>query len=244
MLGDSDLLPVERTSTAQSIASGLGAGPITIPDTELLFHGDFKRVGSDLKIVGHDGRSFIVHGYFKSDHPAALFSPSGAVLTGDIVAALAGPMAPGQYAQAGGTLATSDAQLIGRVATVSGDATAVRNGVAVALNVGDPIYKGDVIQTGTGSAVAIIFADKTTFDLGASARMVINDFVYDPNGSHNVEAVNLVQGTISFLAGAIAHDGDMKVGTPAATMGIRGTAVNVSISADNGATNFRHGGAG
>jgi len=35
----------------------------------------------------------------------------------------------------------------------------------------------------------------------------------------------------------VAKSGDMKVGTPVATMGIRGTAVNVTISADNGATN-------
>jgi len=34
----------------------------------------------------------------------------------------------------------------------------------------------------------------------------------------------------------VAKSGDMKVGTPVATMGIRGTAVSVTINADNGAT--------
>ena len=99
------------------------------------------------------------------------------------------------------------------------------------------MLKGDVIQTGGNSAVGIIFTDGATFNLAANARMVLNEFVYDPNGSANSAAISLVQGTINFLAGQVAKTGDMKVGTPVATMGIRGTAVNVTISADNGATN-------
>ncbi|HEX3598868.1 MAG TPA: hypothetical protein VHU84_01925, partial [Lacipirellulaceae bacterium] len=117
----------------------------TIPDAELLFQGDFKRAGHDLKIIGHDGRTFVVHDYFKTDNPHTLFAPDGAALTGDIVAALAGPLAPGEYAQA--TAPQSSAQPIGRVATAQGTAVAVRNGVAVTLNVGDAVFKGDVIQT-------------------------------------------------------------------------------------------------
>ena len=89
-------------------------------------------------------------------------------------------VAPGQYAQAGGAPAPSDAQPIGRVATVSGNATAVRNGVAVTLNVGDAVYKGDVVQTAGNSAVGVIFGDGTTFNLTANARMVLNEFVYNP----------------------------------------------------------------
>ena len=53
--------------------------------------------------------------------------------------------------------------------------------------------------------------------------------VYDPNGSDNKSLLSLVQGTISFVAGATAKHGDMKVDTPVATMGIRGTAVLVEI---------------
>ena len=207
---------------------------ITIPDAHLLFHGDFKRASNDLKITDDTGKTFVVHDYFKTDHRATLFSPQGASLTGDIVAALAGPLAPGQYAQASAPV--TDVKPIGRVATAQGNAIAVRNGVAVTLSVGDPIYKSDVVQTAGDSAVGVIFSDGTTFNLSANARMVLNEFVYDPNGSANSAAISLVQGTINFLAGQVAKTGDMKVGTPVATMGIRGTAVNVTIGADNGAT--------
>ena len=53
--------------------------------------------------------------------------------------------------------------------------------------------------------------------------------VYDPNGSNNSSLLSLVAGTISFVAGETAKHGDMKVDTPVATMGIRGTAVLVEI---------------
>ena len=237
MLGDNGPLSVELNSTPDSFGSSAEAGMFTIPDAELLFQGNFKRAGHDLKIVGHDGKTFIVHDYFKTDNLHTLFAPDGAALTGDIVAALAGPLAPGEYAQA--TPPQSNAQPIGRVATEQGTAVAVRNGVAVTLNVGDAVFKGDVIQTQGDSKVGIIFGDGTTFDLGANARMVLNDFVYNPApGSVNSALINLVQGSITFLAGEVAHSGDMRVNTPVASIGIRGTAVQVDIDVNNGTTNL------
>src|SRR6202040_4214127 len=59
-----------------------------------------------------------------------------------------------------------------------------------------------------------------------------------PNGSNNSSLLSLVQGTITFVAGETAKHGNMKVDTPVATMGIRGTAVLVEIAADNGPTKF------
>ena len=67
------------------------------------------------------------------------------------------------------------------------------------------------------------------FGLASNAKMVLNEMVYDPNGSNNTSLLSLVAGTISFVAGATAKQGDMKVDTPVATMGIRGTAVLVEI---------------
>ena len=215
---------------------GLGADLITVPDAHLLFNGDFQRSGPDLKIVGQDGQSLLVPNYFKGEKNPTLLSPEGAALTGDIVEALAGPRAPGQYAQAGAQ--TSDQPAIGRVEQVAGNATIVRNGVAITANQGDVVRKGDVVQTGSDGQIAVLFADGSTFSLSASARMVLNDFVYQSGGSNNSALISLVQGTIGFVAGQVAKTGDMRVETPVATMGIRGTAVLVEISANNGQTKF------
>jgi hypothetical protein len=80
---------------------------VTIPDAHFLFHADFKRTGSDLTLTGDDGHRVVVPGYFQHEHLPTLLSPEGAALTGDIVEALAGSVAPGQYAQATATVPRS-----------------------------------------------------------------------------------------------------------------------------------------
>ena len=211
---------------------GFGHAFITFPDAHFLFHADFKRTGSDLSLTGKDGHRVVVPDYFKHDKLPTLLSPEGAALTGDIVEALVGPRAAGQYAQAGAPAAAPE--IIGRVATASGGTTAVRNGVSVTLNQGDAVYKGDVIQTAGNSAIGVVFTDGTTFALTSNARMVLNEFVYNPGGSQNSTLINLIQGSFTFLAGEVARSGDMKVSTPAAIIGIRGTAVQVDIDLNNG----------
>ena len=98
--------------------------------------------------------------------------------------------------------------------------------------VGEAIYLGDILTTGADSKVGITFADDTAFDLSSNARMVMTEFVYDPNSKANSTLLSLTKGTFTFVAGKIAKSGDMKVDTPVATMGIRGTTPHVEISED------------
>ncbi len=193
-------------------------------DANLLFSGDYKRSGLDL-VLSKDGHEHVVSDYFKGSLRAALSSPDGAQLSGDLVTALVGEV---QLAQLGGG-ANAAAQVIGTVSKLSGSATAIRNGVSVMLNVGDQVQKGDVVQAGGDSSLTLTFVDGTVFGLSANARMVLNEMVYDPNGSSNSSLLSLVQGTITFVAGETAKHGNMRVDTPVATMGIRGTAVLVEI---------------
>ncbi|WP_316197974.1 VCBS domain-containing protein [Bradyrhizobium sp. SZCCHNS2002] len=200
---------------------------IVVPDAHFLFNADFKRSGADLILSG-DGRELVLHDYFKGEKRAPLASPDGAHLSGDLVSTLTGSV---QVSQAGGTPAAGQVtgQVIGHVTKLQGTATAIRNGVSIILHQGDNVEKGDVVQSGSDSTLGITFIDGTVFGLASNARMVLNEMVYDPNGSNNSSLMSLVAGTISFVAGATAKHGDMKVDTPVATMGIRGTAVLVQI---------------
>jgi VCBS repeat-containing protein len=202
------------------------AGAITVADPYLLFSGDYKRSGPDL-ILSKDGREHVVENYFVGEKRAALAAPDGAQLSGEIVSALAGHV---QYAQASG--AVDAGKVIGHVTKLAGNATVIRNGVSVVLNMGDNVHKGDVVQAGSNSSLGITFIDGTVFGLASNARMVLNEMVYDPNGTSNSSFLTLVQGTITFVAGQTAKHGDMKIDTPVATMGIRGTACLVEIGFD------------
>src|ERR1700693_1280707 len=171
------------------------ADAIIVPDSQLLFNGDFKRDGVDL-VLSHDHHELVLHDYFKGEKRAALSTPDGAHLTGDLVNALTGHT---EYAQAGG--ATAAAQVIGHVTKLNGNATAMRNGVSIILNNGDNVEKGDVVQSGSDSTLGITFIDGTVFGLSSNAKMVLNEMIYDPNGSNNSALMSLVAGTISFVAG-------------------------------------------
>jgi VCBS repeat-containing protein len=200
-----------------------GSNAIIVADAHLLFTGDFRRSGSDL-VISKDHRQVIIDDYFRTEKRPALASRDGAALSGDVVQALAGEL---QYAQA--TAPVSPGLIIGRVSKLAGSATVIRNGVSIELNIGDNVRKGDVVQTGSASSLGIVFVDGTVFGLASNARMVLNEMVYDPSGSSNSSLLTLVQGTITFVAGETAKRGDMRVETPTATMGIRGTAVLVEI---------------
>ena len=210
-----------------SISTHAPSDAIIVPDAHLLFNGDFKRSGVDLILSAQD-RELVLPEYFKGEKRATLASPDGAHLTGDIVNALAGYT---QFAQADGSASVAPQQ-IGHVTKLTGNATAIRNGVSIMLNQGDTVHKGDVVQSGSDSTLGITFIDGTVFGLASNAKMVLNEMIYDPNGSDNKSLLSLVAGTISFVAGATAKKGDMKVDTPVATMGIRGTAVLVEIDFD------------
>ena len=203
------------------------AGIVTIPDAHLLFAGDFERSGTDLIISDREHR-VVVTDYFKGEKRPTLVSPDGAPLEPAVVEALSGHTA---YAQAGTAPA---AKLVGNVAKMTGSASIVRNGVTVELNNGDNVYQNDVVQTGSGSTLGLVLIDGTAFNLSANARLMLNDLTFDRNSTSNTSFISLVQGAADFVAGQVAKTGDMKVATPIAVIGIRGTAVKLGISAADG----------
>jgi hypothetical protein len=208
------------------------AGAQPFVDADLLFSGSYDRIGADL-VICSETRSVTIHEYFKGEHRPMLMSPEGAGLSGTIVEAMT---ARAQYAQADQIASAVDA--VGNVAKVMGSAVVTRNGVTVDLKQGDRLLKGDVVQTGTDTTLGISFVDGTALGLASNARIVLDEMTYDPNGSSNSSLLSLVQGTITLVAGHTAKYGNMRVETPVATMGIRGTAVLVEIAADDGPTKF------
>ena len=209
----------------------LGDGPVPVPDAALLFHARFQRDGDDLLLVNDGAADIRIVDYFMGD-PADLAVPGGARLTGDSVLRLAGPMAPGQYAQVGQPdLGAS----IGQVETLEGRASVQRvDGTVEALAVGTQVYQDDVVSTEDDGALALTFVDGTMFTLAADSRMVLDELIYSPGGSGNSAVFDLVEGGFVFVAGQVARTGDMEVATPSATMGIRGTTVLVEIASSQG----------
>src|SRR6202040_1672814 len=225
---DSSLSHFSMHANLGSFALDGHANTVTIPNGHLLFSGDYERSGLDLIVSDHDHR-VVIHDYFRGEQRPTLVSPEGAPLDPKVIEALTGHDA---YAQAAGTAPA--AKVVGHVVKMTGSASIVRNGVTIDVNNGDTVYQSDVVQTGSGSAAGLVMIDGTTFNLSANARLMLNDLTYDASSTSNSSLFTLVQGAASFVAGQVAKTGDMKVGTPVATMGIRGTAMILDISAVDG----------
>lgn len=116
------------------------------------------------------------------------------------------------------------AKEIGQVATLQGEASVIRaNAAPVGLRIRDSIFQNDTLATGPNSALGITFDDQTTFSLSANTRIVVNDFVYQEGGQNSAASFTVGVGTAAFVAGLVAKTGTMKIATPVATLGIRGT---------------------
>jgi hypothetical protein len=130
---------------------------------------------------------------------------------------------------------------IGNVATLTGTASVTRNNQsAVPLKLKDDIYLNDVLQTSASSTLGVTFNDETTFNLTANASITVDNFIYDDGGKKNSALFNVTKGTVAFVASAVARTGNMKITTPTATLGIRGTTGLVEVNgAGGGAHNIK-----
>jgi hypothetical protein len=146
-------------------------------------------------------------------------------------------LAQAQPAQASADAQPANDEPIGNVATLTGSATVTRNNEATPLKAKDDIFLNDVVQTAANSTLGITFNDATTFNLTANAQFTIDNYVYENGGKQNSALFNIVKGTIAFAAAEVAHTGDMKISTPTATLGIRGTTGLVEVPEGAAASN-------
>ena len=224
--GPSDIV----SENAHSPAAGGARTVLVVPDAQLLFSADFKRSGPDLILTAPDGDRFTVLDYFRHKKLPDLVTPDGATFGAKIIEALTGTGPSYQYAQA--TAPAPAAQVIGKVEKITGSVTAIRNGVAITLNVGDTLNKSDIIQTGSNSTLGISLLDGTALNLSANTRMALNEFIFDVNATTgNGSHLTLVQGAFAFISGLVAPTGGVNIETPVANIGIRGTVVAAVCSA-------------
>ena len=126
---------------------------------------------------------------------------------------------------------------IGNVATLTGSANVTRSNETTPLKPKDDIYLNDVVQTGANSTLGITFNDATTFSLKANTQITIDNYVYEDGGKQNAGIFDVAKGTAAFVAAAVAKTGDMKITTPSATLGIRGTTGLVDVPEGAAANN-------
>ena len=137
------------------------------------------------------------------------------------------------FAMAGVALVASAAiaQDVGRVKTVKGTVYVEREGRRELALVGTGVRQADVVVTGPDGAVGVTLADDTLLSAGPNSVLAIERFVYEANQPGSLET-SLSKGTLAVVSGRIAKQAPdaMRVKTPAAILGVRGTEFVVRAS--------------
>ena len=126
---------------------------------------------------------------------------------------------------------SSFASIIGDVILHEGNANIERtNGEDVDAEKDVDIFQYDTVKTGKGK-VAIGFIDDTRVDVTQHSKLIIDEFVYDPNTKTGSLSLKAALGTVRYASGQIAKTSptEVQIKTPTATIGVRGTDFSMTI---------------
>ena len=95
----------------------------------------------------------------------------------------------------------------------------------------------DTVKTKNGRT-AIQFLDETRVDVTENSKLVIDEFVYDPNTSTGSLALKASFGTVRYASGQIAKNSrqNVKIRTPTAVVGVRGTDFSLTVDETGNST--------
>ncbi len=215
------------------VLDAMSGSSLALPDPSFIYDATYTRDGSDLHLTTPDGAKVVIENYFAVATKPDLVAEGGATLSPGLVDSFLTPKALQEHANLDDVqIAQVPGEVIGTVETIDGEVIAVRvDGTQVVLQQGDTVSAGDQIQTADGASIKMVFLDDTIFTLGGSARLALDEMVYNPNTGDGSSAFAVLQGSFLFVSGQIAkaNPSDMLVTTPTATIGIRGTIVTGEV---------------
>ncbi len=123
------------------------------------------------------------------------------------------------------------AQNIGKIRTIEGNVTILRDGKEIVGRLGFNLNEKDEIITFQKSSCGIVFKDNTMITLDEKTRYVVSSYQYDPKNSKYELKGEVKSGKILFNSGKIPKIASNNVGikTPTAIIGVKGTKFIVEV---------------
>jgi hypothetical protein len=125
------------------------------------------------------------------------------------------------------------AEVSGTTVRVSVQAQADGEGGVRILRAPGNIFQGDIITTDRAGEAQIRFRDDSRFVVGPNSRVTIDEFVFNPNGTATQVGLSAARGAFRFIGGR-SNDQAYQIRTPTATIGIRGTALDLAVNSRGG----------
>jgi hypothetical protein len=121
---------------------------------------------------------------------------------------------------------------VGSITELRGNGEVVRQNTTdkLAAELKLSIASYDDVRTGNGR-LAISFLDDSILRLTEHSKIVIDDFVFDPDPSKSRLALNMASGTARFLTGALGriNKENIRIKTPTSVISIRGTDFTTTV---------------
>ena len=133
------------------------------------------------------------------------------------------------------TARAADNPPIAQVKKVTGQVVIQRSGRRLPAKVGDPLFEKDILETGPDGGIGITFVDNTVFSNGPNSQLALDEFQFDSNNFRGSMLADMRQGTLAVVSGDITRSspGAMKIKTPTAQLGVRGTTFAIQVYGDH-----------
>jgi hypothetical protein len=126
-------------------------------------------------------------------------------------------------------IAATEAQAqtrVGEAAVIQNEVVRVAGSDKSQINVGDGVLRDEIVHTGLDSAARLVMADSTNLSLGPNATLKLDRTVFNDEHSYRDIAVGLTSGAFRFVTGH-SEKTAYKITTPLATIGVRGTILDI-----------------
>ena len=123
----------------------------------------------------------------------------------------------------------------GLIKVSKGNVQIERNGAKMAAPVGASVQASDVITTGADGSAGITFTDNSLVSVGPNTVFAIDKYRFDSTTHAGEFEGSLKKGRLAAISGKMvkASPESMKIRTPSAIMGVRGTEFVVQVDEEN-----------
>ncbi len=130
-----------------------------------------------------------------------------------------------------GQAADLTASGIGFFKSVKGEVLLIRGEAEQKVEAGQQLFTSDTVITASQSSAAVIFQDGTRMTLGAGSELEIQKYEFQPRKEQYDFTLFLKRGSVIYSSGRLGKlaPEKVKLRTPRATVGIRGTRLLLSV---------------
>ena len=121
---------------------------------------------------------------------------------------------------------------VGEIKVAKGVAHVERGTQRLPVKLGMPIQQADKVITGANATVGITFTDNSLLSIGPNSALAIDKYVFDSTTHAGQFDSTLSKGSLAVVSGKIVKQSPeaMRVRTPSAIMGVRGTEFAVRVA--------------